>query len=169
MYLYLQWKRYTVTEDLSMPPKKEAVKSLLDACESLRLRRIELEDICPMMFSDLPKIPVPVIKEYYPYLNSLMTKSIFKWRQVVEVENSSIVLFKAAYKTWNRFEWIYTYDVSYENIVRKELGMEEVDGDKKMLLVPNCFKSIAYLTALSEEKYIPIENKITEVNETLID
>lgn len=156
MYLYRNGIRYLVKEDLSSVNKKQAIHEIIKAMDSLRLTDQQIDTFIPMRFVYVPKglvAPDFVDKDSYPYLNTVITKQKAYGNQVEKLAYpGSIAIYKEVYGFLNQFRWIYTYDTSYEDVIKKQVGIPIYEkGEGRMLLVPDCFFGINYKTLLTEE------------------
>lgn len=156
MYLYRNGIRYLVKEDLSSVNKKQAIHEIIKAMDSLRLTDQQIDTFIPMRFVYVPKglvAPDFVDKDSYPYLNTVITKQKAYGNQVEKLAYpGSIAIYKEVYGFLNQFRWVYTYDTSYEDVIKKQVGIPIYEkGEGRMLLVPDCFFGINYKTLLTEE------------------
>lgn len=162
MYLYKNWIRYIVKEDLSSPNKKEAIKNILAAIDKMRLTLTQIESIIPMRFTQTPSgIVAPVDKNAFPYLDTIITKQKVYGNMAEKLAHpGSIAIFKEAYLFLNQFSWVYTYDYSYEHVIAKQIGMWMDPRKKKsLLLVPSVFEDNEFITLLTDEVPVDVFDK----------
>lgn len=160
MYLYKNWIRFIVKEDHVSVNKSLAIHEIVKAMDNLRLSGAQIDSFIPMRFVITPRIVAPdyVGKDSYPYLNTVITK---QKRYGVQAEKlaypGSIAIYKEVYLFLNQFRWVYTYDTSYEEVVRKQIGIlseNTTTGIKRMLLVPDCFDWLVTPTIITEELHL---------------
>jgi hypothetical protein len=164
-----------VKEDHVSVNKSLAIHEIVKAMDSLRLSGAQIDSFIPMRFVITPRFVAPdyVDKDSYPYLNTVITKQKRYGLQAEKLAYpGSIAIYKEVYLFLNQFRWVYTYDTSYEEVVKKQIGIisSESSLPKRMLLVPDCFNGLVTPTILTEELMLEeVEDEEDKWVEDLID
>lgn len=154
--LYIEWQRYLVEKDRSNQNKAEAIAWLLSAMNTIRFSRAQVEEFFPTAF--LPKKlnfdAKGIEDDYWPYLNILLsTTRTVSSSKVEEVPVKSSRIFREACYFLRKEEWVYTLDISYEDVLRRHLWLKvKDDWERTPLLVPVFLKGIDSSTYITLEK-----------------
>lgn len=156
MFFYRNWKRYSVTEDRSLPKKTEAVVWLLTAMDELRLTVDQVTSIIPFSFLERKKygLKCPLSIDALPHLRLIIHKTkVYGNNTAKEVKPTASELYIEAYRFLQDTDWVYASAPSYKAILQDHFDLVDTVEGKEYTphLVPGFIKNLELGTYITEE------------------
>lgn len=144
MHLYYQWERYLVTKDKANKNIRWAIVEILTAINELKPPRDKIDEIFPTSFTPKKNTmsALGIGEDFWPNLNKILSMTrIDTNNRVFETPAKSHKIFREALFYLSRVEWVYTNDISYENVLRKQFWYKAIEEwVKQPLLIPSFFE-----------------------------
>jgi len=156
LYLYYKWERYLTELDKSNKRIRDSVIEMLSELNRMKARREDIEQIFPTSFTHKKLVSdwKGIGEDLWPNLNAVLPipKTDTNGR-MKDFPNKSSRIFREAMYYLSKLQWVYTSDISYGNILRKQFWMESNDdGVASLFLVPEFFVQKNLETCLAFEQ-----------------